>query len=57
MTKGKGGKKKRRGKSDANFVTRELIKSDGNDQEYAQVVKLLGNARLEAKCFKKKNND
>ena len=57
MTKGKGGKKKRRGKSDANFVTRELIKSDGNDQEYAQVVKLLGNARLEAKCFKKKNNE
>ena len=54
---GKGGKKKRRGKSDANFVTRELIKKDSDDQEYAQVVKLLGNARLEAKCFKKKDGE
>lgn len=50
---GKGGKKKRRGKSDANFVVRELILKDGEDQEYAQVVKLLGNGRLEARCFKK----
>lgn len=51
--KGKGGKKKRRGKSDANFVVRELIEKDGPSQEYAQVIKLLGNGRLEAKCFKK----
>lgn len=51
--KGKGGKKKRRGKSDANFVVRELIEKDGASQEYAQVIKLLGNGRLEAKCFKK----
>ena len=54
--KGKGGKKKRRGKSDANFVVRELIEKDGQSQEYAQVIKLLGNGRLEAKCFKKNIN-
>ena len=53
QNKGKGGKKKRRGKSDANFVVRELILKDGPCQEYAQVIKLLGNGRLEAKCFKK----
>ena len=51
--KGKGGKKKRRGKGDTGFVSRQLILVDSDDQEYAQVIKLLGNARLEAKCFKK----
>ncbi|BEI85996.1 hypothetical protein CcaverHIS002_0602830 [Cutaneotrichosporon cavernicola] len=47
--KGKGGKNRRRGKNDADGDKRELIfKEDG--QEYAQVVKMLGNGRLEAKC-------
>ena len=53
QNKGKGGKKKRRGKGDANFFVRALILIDGDEQEYAQVIKLLGNGRLEAKCFKK----
>ena len=51
--KGKGGKKKRRGKNDTGPVSRKLILADSDDQEYAQVIKLLGNARLQAKCFKK----
>mmetsp|Transcript_14108 Transcript_14108/g.34289 ORF Transcript_14108/g.34289 Transcript_14108/m.34289 type:complete len:144 (-) Transcript_14108:272-703(-) len=49
QAKGKGGKNKRRGKG----VTREKreleFKEDG--QEYAQVLRLLGNGRLEANCF------
>ena len=57
QNKGKGGKKKRRGKGNASFIVRELIKKDSDDQEYAQVIKLLGNARLEAKCFKKKDGE
>ncbi|KAJ3362074.1 eukaryotic translation initiation factor 1A [Allomyces macrogynus ATCC 38327] len=48
--KGKGGKTRRRGKNDDDGVKRELMfKEDG--QEYAQVVKMLGNGRLEAQCF------
>ncbi|WVQ77428.1 translation initiation factor eIF-1A [Cryptococcus sp. DSM 104548] len=47
--KGKGGKNNRRGKKDDGENKRELIfKEDG--QEYAQVVKMLGNGRLDAKC-------
>ncbi|CEO94666.1 S1-like domain-containing protein [Plasmodiophora brassicae] len=47
--KGKGGKNRRRGKNE-NEEKRELtVRADG--QEYAQVVKMLGNARLEAVCF------
>ncbi|WVQ92174.1 translation initiation factor eIF-1A [Cryptococcus gattii] len=47
--KGKGGKNNRRGKKEDGENKRELIfKEDG--QEYAQVVKMLGNGRLEAKC-------
>mmetsp|Transcript_5444 Transcript_5444/g.19889 ORF Transcript_5444/g.19889 Transcript_5444/m.19889 type:complete len:141 (-) Transcript_5444:169-591(-) len=46
--KGKGGKNRRRGKND-NDEKRELIfKEDG--QEYAQVIRMLGNGRLEAQC-------
>merc|ERR1712137_1040337 len=42
--KGKGGKNENEGQK------RELVfKDDG--QEYAQVVKMLGNGRLEAACF------
>ncbi|XP_064627788.1 eukaryotic translation initiation factor 1A, Y-chromosomal-like [Lineus longissimus] len=48
--KGKGGKNRRRGKNENENEKRELIfKEDG--QEYAQVTKMLGNGRLDAKCF------
>jgi len=48
--KGKGGKNRRRGKNENDNEKRELIfKEDG--QEYAQVLKMLGNGRLEARAF------
>merc|ERR1712029_224460 len=48
--KGKGGKNRRRGKNENESDKRELVfKEDG--QEYAQVIKMLGNGRLEATCF------
>eukprot|EP00127_Corallochytrium_limacisporum_P001860 Clim_evm15s88 gene=Clim_evmTU15s88 len=48
--KGKGGKNRRRGKNENDAEKRELVfKEDG--QEYAQVLKMLGNGRLEAYCF------
>lgn len=48
--KGKGGKNRRRGKNENDNEKRELtFKEDG--QEYAQVLKMLGNGRLEAYCF------
>jgi len=48
--KGKGGKNRRRGKNENDNEKRELtFKEEG--QEYAQVVKMLGNGRLEALCF------
>ncbi|WVQ94689.1 translation initiation factor eIF-1A [Kwoniella sp. CBS 9459] len=48
--KGKGGKNNRRGKKEDGENKRELIfKEDG--QEYAQVLKMLGNGRIEAKCL------
>merc|ERR1712014_492894 len=48
--KGKGGKNRRRGKNENEGLKRELVfKEDG--QEYAQVIKMLGNGRLEALCF------
>lgn len=47
--KGKGGKNRRRGKND-NEEKRDLqFKEDG--QVYAQVLRMLGNGRLEAQCF------
>ena len=47
--RGKGGKNRRRGKNE-NDEKRELIfKEDG--QEYAQVLKMLGNNRLDAQCI------
>eukprot|EP00920_Eleutheroschizon_duboscqi_P020716 GHVT01048928.1.p1 GENE.GHVT01048928.1~~GHVT01048928.1.p1 ORF type:complete len:160 (-),score=56.17 GHVT01048928.1:548-1027(-) len=47
--KGKGGKNRRRGKNE-NEEKRELtFKEDG--QEYGQVLRMLGNGRLEAYCF------
>jgi len=48
--KGKGGKNRRRGKNENETEKRELVfKEDG--QEYAQVIKMLGNGRLDALCF------
>lgn len=48
--KGKGGKNCRRGKNKKDDEKRELeFKEHG--QEYAQVLKMLGNGRLEAYCF------
>jgi translation initiation factor 1A len=45
-----GGKNRRRGKNENEGLKRELVfKEDG--QEYAQVIKMLGNGRLEAMCF------
>lgn len=47
---GKGGKNRRRGRNENESMKRELIfKEEG--QEYAQVIKMLGNGRLEAFCF------
>lgn len=48
--KGKGGKNRRRGKNENEFEKRELIFKE-DEQEYAQVTKMLGNGRLEAMCF------
>jgi len=48
--KGKGGKNRRRGKNENEFEKRELIFKE-DQQEYAQVTKMLGNGRLEAMCF------
>lgn len=48
--KGKGGKSRRRGKNDTFGEKRELITKD-EGQEYAQVLRMLGNGRLEAFCF------
>jgi len=48
--KGKGGKNRRRGKNEGEVKEKELVfKEDG--QEYAQVLRMLGNGRLEAQCF------
>lgn len=45
-----GGKNRRRGTKEGDDQRRELtFKEDG--QEYAQVLKMLGNGRLEAMCF------
>ncbi|KFH68888.1 eukaryotic translation initiation factor 1A, X-chromosomal [Podila verticillata NRRL 6337] len=45
-----GGKNRRRGKNENEGEKRELVfKEDG--QEYAQVLKMLGNGRVEAQCF------
>ncbi|KAG2164656.1 hypothetical protein JADG_004395 [Aureobasidium aubasidani] len=52
--KGKGGKNRRRGKNENDNEKRELtFKEEGQADatEYAQVVKMLGNGRLEAQCF------
>jgi initiation factor 1A len=48
--KGKGGKTRRRGKNENSGMKRELIFKD-EGQVYAQVLRMLGNGRLEAFCF------
>ena len=47
--KGKGGKNRRRGKNDGDEKRELVFKEDG--QEYAQVLRMLGNGRLEAQCI------
>jgi len=48
--KGKGGKNRRRGKNENEQTKRELdLKEPG--QEYAQVIKILGNGRVKCFCF------
>ena len=49
-TKGKGGKNKRRGKAIREDHKRQLVFKE-HGQEYAQVVKMLGNGRVDAMCF------
>eukprot|EP00456_Euglypha_rotunda_P093160 TRINITY_DN982_c0_g1_i1.p1 TRINITY_DN982_c0_g1~~TRINITY_DN982_c0_g1_i1.p1 ORF type:complete len:137 (+),score=21.45 TRINITY_DN982_c0_g1_i1:144-554(+) len=48
--KGKGGKNRRRGKNANDEEKRDLVVKD-KDQEYARVVRMLGNGRLEGECF------
>ena len=47
--KGKGGKNQRRRKNDMGGGRDLTLKEE--DQEYAQVLRMLGNGRLEAYCF------
>jgi len=48
---GKGGKSKRKGKNkNDDGEKRELVLKE-DEQEYAQVTKILGNCRVEAYCF------
>ena len=47
--KGKGGKNRRRGKNDSEEKRELEFKDDG--QEYAQVLRMLGNGRCEVQCF------
>ena len=47
--KGKGGKNRRRGKNESDQKRELVFKEDG--QEYGQVIRMLGNGRLEAHCF------
>lgn len=48
-SKSKGGKNRRRGKNDSEEKHELVAKEDG--QEYAKVVKMLGNGRLTAQCY------
>jgi len=47
--KGKGGKNRRRGKNEGEEKRELVTKEDG--QEYASVVRMLGNGHLDAYCF------
>lgn len=48
--KGKGGKNVRRGKNEGEETKRELLFKEPG-QEYAQVMRMLGNGRCECYCF------
>lgn len=48
--KGKGGKNRRRGKNQNEPDKRELVFKE-DEQEYAKVLKMLGNGRVECFCF------
>merc|ERR1712048_1128867 len=48
--KGKGGKNRRRGKNE-NEQTKRGLELKEEDQEYAQVTKILGNGKLQVYCF------
>ncbi|PAV63075.1 hypothetical protein WR25_19849 [Diploscapter pachys] len=48
--KGKGGKNRRRGKNENDFMKRELDMKDVG-QEYGQVIRMLGNGRVAVHCF------
>ena len=51
--RGKGGKNRKRGKNENEEEKRELVyKEDG--QEYGQVIRMLGNGRLECQCIDNK---
>ncbi|KAL3098391.1 hypothetical protein niasHT_022755 [Heterodera trifolii] len=54
-SKVKEDEKRGRGKNENDIMKRELVEKDGDDQAYAQVVKMLGNSRLIAFCFDGKN--
>ncbi|KFM29199.1 Eukaryotic translation initiation factor 1A, X-chromosomal [Auxenochlorella protothecoides] len=52
--KGKGGKNRRRGKNESEEKRELIFKEDGQVifvAEYAQVLRMLGNGRLEAHCM------
>lgn len=49
-SKPKGGNKRRRGKSGGDMEKRDLVFKE-HGQEYAQIVKMLGNGRLDALCY------
>ena len=48
--KGRGGKNRRRAKNTGSDVKRELLFKE-EEQEYAQVLKMLGGARCDVYCF------
>lgn len=47
--KGKGGKNRRRGKNEGEEKRELILKEEG--QEYAQVLRMVGNGHLDAYCF------
>ncbi len=49
--KGKGGKTRRKGKKNYEDAHTKILVTRENEQEYAYVIKMLGNGRLEAFCY------
>eukprot|EP00747_Dinoflagellata_sp_TGD_P161542 gnl/TRDRNA2_/TRDRNA2_178105_c0_seq1.p1 gnl/TRDRNA2_/TRDRNA2_178105_c0~~gnl/TRDRNA2_/TRDRNA2_178105_c0_seq1.p1 ORF type:complete len:152 (+),score=1.36 gnl/TRDRNA2_/TRDRNA2_178105_c0_seq1:209-664(+) len=54
MTKGKGKGGKNRGRTKGKITERRELIFKEEGQEYAQVIRMLGNGRLEAKCINNK---